>query len=333
MAWTPAGDFFLPFLRGGLQASGYAVADTGPWDSALAAAVKKYQKDKGLTPDGIPGANTWRALGPKLGPVTNLKAQQFLVGALKLRSMSYCLAIHAHGLTSPDAKAFDSKYTVKLLQILEQWDVWLQRSGARALLWRYSWPDDKVPAGYPTYDDAPASPGTRPEGHKIRRPGELGFLPLVVAGPPMLAGASAAGAAVTTAVVNTIGAAAAAAGAAWLGVKIGQWIQAAKDDAPATVEESSTRITIAPPADGPPPPSSPKQDFTLRESLKKYTEMVAKLAAMLVAVLVVGFGIVATLVTAGAPLVTAAAGAAGGLFWLALAAAAAFFGAKRKRGY
>lgn len=335
MAWNPGTDFFVPFLRGGLQASGIAVADDGPWNGELESAVKKFQKDKGLTQDGIPGANTWRALGPKLGPMTDNKAAQAMQGALQLRTWAYILAIHAHGSKSPEAVAWDAKHTVKLLTILETWELWLQRSGARALLWRYSWPDDKVPAGYPTYSDTPAAPGTSPEGRKIRRPGEMGFLPLVVAGPPLLAGAGAAGAAVTTAVINTIGAAAAAAGAAWLGVKIGQWAVAARDDAPTIVETSTQRITIAPPADGAPPPSTPKQDFTLRETLKKYAELVAKIAAILVAVLVAGFGVVATLVTAAGPLVVAAAGAAGGLFWLALAAAAAFiFGAKkRRRGY
>lgn len=335
MAWDPGSDFFLPFLRGGLQASGISVADEGPWDASLSAAVKQFQKSKGLTQDGIPGANTWRALGPKLGPMTDNKAAQAMRGALQLRGWAYLLAIHAHGSKSPAAIAWDAKHTVKLLTILETWELWLQRSGARALLWRYSWPDDKVPAGYPTYDDLPASPGTSPEGQKIRRPGELGFLPLVVAGPPLLAGAGAAGTAVSTAVINTIGAAAAAAGAAWLGVKIGQWAQSARDDAPDTIETSDQPVVIAPPKDGPPPPKPPKQFFTLRETLKKWATLVAKAAAMLVAVLVAGFGVVATLVTAGAPLVTAAAGAAGSLFWLALAAAAAFFyrAKKRKRGY
>jgi len=323
-------------LRGGLQASGIAVADTGPWDGELESAVKKFQKNKGLSVDGIPGANTWRALGPKLGPVTNLKAEQFLVGALDLRNICYMLAILAHGQTNPEAKAWDAKHTVKLLTILEQWDVWLQRSGARALLWKYSWSDGKIPAGFPTYEDTPAPPaGVDPKGLKIRRPGaELGFLPLVVAGPPLLGVSGAAGTAITAAVVNTIGAAAAAAGAAWLGVTIGKWIQTARDDAPDIVETSNTTVTIAPPVDGAPPPKAPKTPWSLRESIKKYAGWIAKAAAMLVAVLVAGFGIVATLVTAGAPLVTAAAGAAGGLFWLALAATAAFlFGAKRKRGY
>jgi hypothetical protein len=336
MAWNPGSEFFVPFLRGGLQASGVSVSDDGPWNGELESAVKKFQKNKGLTPDGIPGPNTWRALGPKLGPVTDLKAQEFIRGALDLRTKAYILAIHAHGSKSPEAKTWDAKHTVKLLTILEQWDIWLQRNGARALLWKYSWTDGKIPPGFPTYDDTPALPaGASPKDLKIRRPGaELGFLPLVVAGPPMLAGAGAAGGAVATAVVNTIGAAAAAAGAAWLGVTIGKWIQTARDDAPDIVETSNTTITIAPPVDGAPPPRSPKQPWSLRESLKKFAEWVAKAAAMLVAVLVAGFGIVATLVTAGAPLVTAAAGAAGGLFWLALAAAAAFlFGAKRKRGY
>ena len=331
MSWTPANNWFIPFLRGGLRNSGMtAVSDDGGWTPALVGQLKQFQKSKGLDQDGIPGANTWRALGPYLGPMTVLKSEAAIEAALTLRTYAYMTAIHAHGSARTDTQAWGSRHTVALLTILEKFDHWMHQSGAAALLWRYSWPDDKVPAGYPTYDGAPAPGDAKKSSYKV---GELGLLPLVVAGPPLLAGGSAAAGLVAAAIVKTVGAAAAAAGACWLGVKLAQWAESAVDTAPKVEEESSTTVTIAPPPPpAPPPPSSPKQGITLRRDLWWFVKRVGQLAAMLVGVLVAGFGVVATLTTAAAPLVTAAAGAVGGLFWLALAAAAAFIvGAKRRR--
>lgn len=332
MAWTPSDSWFVPFLRGGLRKAGVTVSDSGPWNPELASAVKTYQGSKGLTKDGIPGPNTWQALGPALGPMTVLKAEEAVKAAITLRYMAYMAAIHAHGAGSAAAQAWSSAYSVQLLTILETFDVWMQQSGAAALLWKYSWPEDKIPPGYPTYDGA--SPGIDPKKSK-RRLGAVGFLPLVVAGPPMLAGGSAAAGVIATAIVKTIGAGAAAAGAAWLGVKLVQWSTAATDSAPTVEETSETTTVTAPPAGAsPPPPSSPKNRFTLRNNLRYFVKTVGKLAAMVVAVLVGGFGVVATLTTAAGPLVVAAAGAAGGVLWLGLAALVAFIlGASKRKRY
>ena len=332
MPWAPSDSWFVPFLRGGLRKAGVTVSDSGPWNPELASAVKTFQGSKGLTKDGIPGPNTWQALGPALGPMTALKAEEAVKAALTLRGWAYMTAIHAHGSPSAAAQAWSSANTVQLLTILEKFDVWMQQSGAAALLWKYSWPEDKIPPGYPTYDGG--SPGIDPKKSK-RRLGAVGFLPLVLAGPPMLVGAGTAGGMVATAIVKTIGAGAAVAGAAWLGVKLTQWATATADSAPTIEETSDTQTVTAPPVGAsPPPPSSPKGFFSLRKSLREFVKLVGKVAAMVVAVLVGGFGVVATLTTAAGPLVVAAAGAAGGVLWLGLAALVAFIlGASKRERY
>lgn len=306
-------------LRSGMAAAGVPFPDGAEWTPAMGAAVRTFQASRRLTPDGIPGKNTWHQLGPSLGPVTADKAKLFLGAAFALRSEAYMLAMHCHGLTAGAVAAtWADTEKVKVLSILREFDEWLQTSGGSALMWRYSWPDGVIPDGMPTYD-----------GSALR--GELGLLPLVVAGPPVLLTASAGGAAVAAAVVETIGAAAAAAGAAWLGVKMATWAMSASDSAPAAELESRTRVTIAPPVGVPPPPNTPQQEWEFRRSLRELAKRIGALAAMIVAVLVSGFGVVATLAGAAAPVVTAAAGAAGALFWVGLAALAAFIAARGKR--
>lgn len=44
-------------------AGAYAAKPTGQWDAATVAALKKFQKDKGLAPDGKLDARTLQALG------------------------------------------------------------------------------------------------------------------------------------------------------------------------------------------------------------------------------------------------------------------------------
>ena len=107
MAWSPADNWFLPFLRGGLKRAGIAgVSDDGGWTPELVSQLKKFQKSKGLTDDGIPGSNTWRALGPSLGTMSDLKAEQILQGALTARSYAYLTAIHGHGSPSAAGQAW-----------------------------------------------------------------------------------------------------------------------------------------------------------------------------------------------------------------------------------
>lgn len=308
-------------LRSGMAAAGVPFPAGDTWAPSMAAAVRTFQTNRRLTADGIPGKNTWHQLGPSLGPITADKARVFLNAALELRGTAYMLAIHSHGIVGGASVAgWAETNKVKLLAILQEFDEWMQRSGARGLMWRWSWPDGVIPPGTPTYD-----------GTSDAMRGELGVLPLIVAGPPVLLGSSAGGAAVTAAIVETIGAAAAAAGAAWLGVKLATWATANADAAPDTELPSRSRVTIAPPVGMPPPPNNPQQEWEFLRSLRYFAKRIGALAAMIVAVLVSGFGVVASLAGAAVPVVTAAAGAAGALFWLGLAAIAAFLAAGKRR--
>lgn len=323
MAWFAPSNWFVPMLSNGLRAAGIAAPDGAEWSPALAASVMDFQRRQRLTADGIPGKNTWQQLGPSLGPLTADKAKTIMQAALELRANAYQLAIWAHGLDE-STPTWASRNKIALLEILQQFDEWMQASGARAALWRWSWPDGRIPDGFPTYEGVTP----RVEGAWIQ---EVGVLPLLVAAPPMLAG-GVGGAAVTTAIVNTIGAAAAAAGAAWLGVKLATWATAEAPAAPDVETSSSTWVTTAPPVGAePPPPNTPKNRWDILQNARKMAKRIGALAALLVAVTVSGFGVVATLAGAAAPLVTAAAGAAGSLVWLALAALAAFLAASRRR--
>jgi peptidoglycan hydrolase-like protein with peptidoglycan-binding domain len=49
-------------LQSQLNAHGYALAVDGVFGSGTNAAVRSFQSARGLTVDGIAGANTWRAL-------------------------------------------------------------------------------------------------------------------------------------------------------------------------------------------------------------------------------------------------------------------------------
>lgn len=55
-------------LQQELMQDGYQTRATGNFQKLTLAAVKKFQRDHGLTADGIVGPNTWRALGGSAAP-------------------------------------------------------------------------------------------------------------------------------------------------------------------------------------------------------------------------------------------------------------------------
>ncbi|MFB2838069.1 peptidoglycan-binding domain-containing protein [Floridanema evergladense] len=54
----------VKYLQELLKSAGYSVAIDGIFGPATEAAVKKFQKDRGLVVDGIVGPKTWSYLEP-----------------------------------------------------------------------------------------------------------------------------------------------------------------------------------------------------------------------------------------------------------------------------
>jgi hypothetical protein len=299
--------------RAGASASPLPAGQT--WTEKHSKAAKAFQRMARLTPDGDPGPNTVRELRAVVGPMP---------ASDKVAAECLAQVVQAAGMT-----------LLFLLVCAAKGEPWAAEHGPAFMEicndFGNAW-DDKCPAATKALFFHRMSEAQRAEWEaatKTPATDDVGALPL--AAPLLLAGAEiSAASAAAEVTVAALGAGVALSAAAWLAEKTKGWLTVAQPTAPESVKAKGT-IRIAPPASmsrvGTPPP--PRLDFDYKDvPVRKLLKGFVRWMVLTLAWLIGGIGTVATLF---GPLVTAAAGAAGAMFWLALAAIAAFFAARRRK--
>lgn len=308
--WTPLATDALQ--RAGASAS--PLPEGFQWTPQHVKATKAFQKMARLAQDGDPGPNTIRELRAVVGPLTITGPVAAKCLSQVLHQTSVLLAsVYLASTTSDEwAKVYGPKLVTIANDFANAWDDKCPEATTR--LFTYAMTPEQKAAWLPEAGGA-----------------EVGVAPLAA---PLLIAAWSEAAAVAAAEVTVaaLGAAVTVASAAWLADRVKGWII----DAAPTAPESMTakgQVKIAPPAHlsriGSPPP--PKFDFDWTGSpIKSLLKYAAKFFALALAWLVGAAGVVASLF---GPVVTAAAGVAGSLFWILLAALGAFLASRKRRGW
>ena len=309
--WTPVASDALQ--RAGASAS--ALPAGQKWTDKHATATKAFQKMVRLTQDGDPGPNTIRELRAVVGPMpaSDKVAANCLAQVVQAAGMTLLFSLVCAAKGAPWA----AEHATKFMEICNDFgNAW----------------DDKCPAATKALFFHRMGDAQRAEWEAaIKTPAtdDVGALPL--AAPLLLAGAEiSAAAAAAEVTVAALGAGVALSAAAWLAEKTKGWLTVAQPTAPEAIAAKGA-IKIAPPASmsrvGTPPP--PRIDFDYKDvPIRKLLKGFVRWMVLTLAWLVGGIGTVASLF---GPLAVAAAGTIGAWFWLLLAAALAFFAAKRRK--
>lgn len=298
----------------------------GPvFSAALQAQVKKFQLTRGLTPDGDPGANTWRELKAKnvVPALDDGRAAVALFEALTQMQGAKWMWLALEGATAaaPDMPTAATLATMReAIAIVAEAETAICKAlpNYRQII-ESAKPTSAAMAGQ---DSRPVLPIYGEKAVYWARLGaepQMGVAPLALVLLPLAEGASAA---VAQSVVAAAGATAAAGFAAWIATKLGAKLAQAAKTAPSSVDASGTAVGNAP---GEPPK---KADFSLKKvDVAGVLRRAAAILALLAGWLVGGVALVASLL----PPLAAAAAAGMELALLALGALLLLGKKKRRR--